>query len=136
MKSEHHRAKAEAIERSLAKCTVEDYETVIEGAMLAGTHWFNILLHRYGLRPFDRDAMHAEFIAPDEKRDVLAVIPEALQALEDIECFRTPYVRGDMPGGQKAAERAFECLRLLRNLARSKSSSPKEANPHATGSPD
>ena len=117
MRREHHRAKAEAIERSLAKCTVDDYETVIEGAMLAGTHWFNILLHRHGLRPVERDAMHAEFIAPDEKRDVLAAIPAALQALDEIERCRTPYVRGDMPGGQHAANRALECLRELRSQA-------------------
>ena len=40
MKIDEHRAKALAIERSLARCTTADYETVIEAAMLAGTHWF------------------------------------------------------------------------------------------------
>ena len=59
MNVEAHRAKAESIERSLARCTTADYEIVIEGCMLAGTHWFNMALHRTGLLPEDQDAMHA-----------------------------------------------------------------------------
>ena len=62
MKIEQHQSKALRIERSLGRLTDADYEALIEGAMLAGTHWFNMLLHRKQLFPETRDAMHAEFL--------------------------------------------------------------------------
>ena len=117
MRIEDHRAKAHSIERSLARCTAADYETVIEAAMLAGTHWFNILLHQTNLLPADRDAMHAEFLAPTDRHNAQATVPDALRALEEIERLRTPYVRGDMPGGEQAAAHALECLCRLRDCA-------------------
>ena len=49
MTPQEHRAKAERIERSLAKCGPTDYEMKIEAAMLAGTHWLNLALHRMGV---------------------------------------------------------------------------------------
>lgn len=117
MRIEDHRAKAHSIERSLARCTAADYETVIEAAMLAGTHWFNILLHRTRLLPAERDAMHAEFLSPEIRRKVQAVAPRALHALDEIERLRTPYVRGDMPGGERAATHALACLARLKEQA-------------------
>ena len=117
MKVDAHQAKAERIERSLAKCALSDYETVIEGAMLAGTHWFNVLLHRRGLRAVENDAMHAEFISHGERRKLALAVPDALRALDAIEALRTIHVRGDMPGGEQAARSAFECLAILRDAA-------------------
>ena len=49
MMPECHAAKALRIERSLRKCCDEDFEAVVEGAMLAGTHWFDAALHRMSL---------------------------------------------------------------------------------------
>src|SRR5688572_13912542 len=95
VKIDAHQTKAERIERSLAKCTLSDYETVIEGAMLAGTHWFNVLLHRMALRGVENDAMHAEFIPHGERRKLSVAIPRELQALDEIERLRTTHVRGD-----------------------------------------
>ena len=117
MKTQCHRLKAENIERSLARCDVADYETVIEGAMLAGTHWFNIVLHQAALMPVERDAMHAEFMTAGDRRKVLATVPDALHALDEIERLRTPYVRGDMPGGERAAQIALASLARLRHMA-------------------
>lgn len=117
MKTQCHRLKAESIERSLARCEVADYETVIEGAMLAGTHWFNIVLHQTALMPVERDAMHAEFMTVGDRRKVLATVPDALHALDEIERLRTPYVRGDMPGGERAAQIALDSLARLRHMA-------------------
>jgi hypothetical protein len=114
-----HRSKAESIERSLTRCTPADYETVIEGAMLAGTHWFNILLHQTNLMPTERDAMHAEFLSTGERRKVRVLLPDALHALDQIELLRTTHVRGDMPDGEQAALTALKCLALLRNSVRS-----------------
>lgn len=118
MKIEAHRIKANAIEHSLhARCTAADYETVIEGAMLAGTHWFNVLLHQAGILPLERDAMHAEFLSAGERRLVSVVVPGALQALDAIENLRTLHVRGDMPNGEEAARHSLQQLSYLRRLA-------------------
>lgn len=117
MTPEQHQAKALRIEHSLARLTDADYEAIVEGAMLAGTHWLNILLHRTKLFPETRDAMHAEFLTAGERRRVAAKAPDALAALDTIEALRTLQVRGDMPGGEQAARTARECLARLRNAA-------------------
>ena len=117
MNATAHRAKAEAIERSLGRCTTADYETVIEACMLAGTHWFNLALHGTGLLPLDHDAMHAEFLTIGQRRKIACVLPAALAALDTIESLRTPYVRGDLADGPHAAQRALDCLAELRRAA-------------------
>ena len=117
MKIADHQAKAASIERSLERCSAADYETVIEGAMLAGTHWLNILLHRKGLSTEERDAMHAEFLPLGERRRLAVVLPDALRALDEIERLRTLHVRGDMPDGERAAVTALDCLARLRQAA-------------------
>ena len=117
MNVDTHRAKAESIEQSLARCTTADYETVIEACMLAGTHWFNIALHEAGLLAVDHDAMHAEFLTIGQRRRIAYVLPTALAALDTIESFRTPFVRGDLSGGEQAAQRALDCLAELKRAA-------------------
>jgi len=111
-----HQAKAEAIERSLGRLTVADYEAVIEGCMLAGTHWLNLLLHARGLSEPERDAMHAEFMALGERRKAMVILPAAIEALDRIEALRTAHVRGDLPGGEGAAREALSCLARLRGM--------------------
>ncbi|MEO6064886.1 MAG: hypothetical protein ABIP49_03780 [Lysobacterales bacterium] len=120
MNIDAHLAKARRIESSLAKCTHADFETVIEGAMLAGTHWFNALLHLGGLRTAEHDAVHAEFVSLGERRKLAVAIPAALQALDQIESLRTSHVRGNMPNGEQAAKSALDCLAQLRESALSK----------------
>jgi hypothetical protein len=114
---ERHRAKAEAIARSLGKCAPADHEAVIEGAMLAGSHWFNLALHAFGLWPPDRDVMHAEFLTRAERLKVSVVGAEMVEALEAIEAARALHVRGDAPGGETAARRALELLERIRAAA-------------------
>jgi len=117
MKVAAHLAKAERIGASLARCTTADYETVIEGCMLAGTHLFNLLLHEAGLRRDDQDAMHSEFLGAGERRKIAIRLPGVLEAMDTIESLRTGYVRGDLPGGEAAAGRAFASLAELRRQA-------------------
>ena len=112
-----HRSKAERIERSLGALLDEHFEAVIEGTMLAGTHWFNILLHRAKLAPDHADAMHSEFLSLGVRRKVALAMPDALKALDEIEALRTTHVRGDMPDGPNAARRARQCLDVLRRAA-------------------
>ena len=109
-----HRAKALRIERSMAKCSPADFETVIEGAMLAGTHWFNALLHANGLRAPENDIVHTEFVQLGERRKFALVLAEEMRALDFIEELRTTHVRGDMPDGERMARKALEALALLR----------------------
>ena len=109
-----HRNKAVRIERSLQSLDVDHFEAVIEGTMLAGTHWFNILLHRAGLATENADAMHSEFLSVGARRKVSVLLPEALAALDEIEALRTTHVRGDMPDGPSAARRALAGLAVLR----------------------
>jgi len=112
-----HRDKAARIERSLQSLDIDHFEAVIEGTMLAGTHWFNILLHRASLAAENADAMHSEFLSLGARRKVAALLPEALAALDEIEALRTTHVRGDMPDGPRAARRALACLAVLRGRA-------------------
>ena len=118
MKAEAHRAKAERLERSLAKCTPDDYEVVIDGAMLAVSHWANYAYHALGITEPDRNVMHAYFVtAFDRQYFGLAAGPEFLDALEEIETLRPLYVRGNVAGGAKAAARALELLATVRAKA-------------------
>lgn len=117
MRSAAHRRKAERIMRSLTKCAVSDHEALIEGAMLAGTHWFNLALHDFGLLPVDRDVMHAEFLTAAERLKIALVAREMVEALEAIEQSRALFVRGTAPGGEDAARRATECLSRIHEAA-------------------
>jgi hypothetical protein len=117
-----HYDKAARIEHSLQLLEVGHFEAVIEGTMLAGTHWFNILLHRAGLAAENADAMHSEFLSVGARRKIAVLLPEALAALDEIEALRTTHVRGDMPDGPSAARRALACLTVLREQAQARAS--------------
>ena len=118
MSPDEHRAKAERIERSLAKCGPVDYEMKIEAAMLAGTHWLNHALHRLGVTPPQNDILHTYMLTVNELRKYRVADEELLDALSEIEDIRPGYVRGNLPDGEKAAARVLELLALLRRKAR------------------
>jgi hypothetical protein len=117
MNPELHRSKAERIARSLEKCTAADYEALIEGAMLAGTHWFNYALHAYGLRAPEQDVMHAEFLTKAERAKLVLVSQELVEALEEVEASRAMFVRGSAAGGEEMGRRALELLNRIRSIA-------------------
>ena len=117
MTPELHRSKAERIARSLHKCTTADYEAVIEGVMLAASHWFNFALHQYGLRPPEFDVLHAEFLTKAERLRMTLVMRETVEALEQIEASRALYVRGSAEGGEGMARTALELLERIRSAA-------------------
>jgi hypothetical protein len=117
MTPQEHREKAEKIERSLARCQPGDYEMRIEAAMLAGTHWLNLVLHRMGVTPQQKDVLHTYLLTVNELR-MYRVADEALvSALAEIEDIRPAFVRGNHPGGEKAADRALALLAILRKKA-------------------
>jgi hypothetical protein len=117
VKSEIHQGKAQRIQRSLARLSPQQFEAVIEGAMLAGTHWFNVILHERGLQADTADIMHAEFIGMGMRRKIALRARVAMEALDEIERFRTTHVRGDMPDGEMAATRSLACLETLQKEA-------------------
>ena len=118
MKAERHRAKAERLERSLAKCRPGDYEMIIDGAMLAVTHWINLAFHTLALTDDDSDVVHAYFeTAFDRQHFDLVAGAEFLDCLEEIETLRPLHARGNVAGGEAAAGRALEILQGIREKA-------------------
>jgi hypothetical protein len=117
MDAERHLASAHRIERSLAKCGQADWEMKIEAAMLAGTHWLNATLHRVGATQDDADVFHTYLLTVNEFRRLSVADAAMMQALADIEDLRPPFVRGNWPGGQRAAERALDLLKTIRARA-------------------
>ncbi len=119
MNIKEHIFKAEAIERSLERLTPADYEIVIEACMLAGTHWFNLILHAGAVFSPKQDVMHAEFMTVADRRKASVIFAAALNSMDVIEAMRTTHVRGDLPGGEAAASVALEHLDGLRRKAHS-----------------
>ena len=117
MKPEEHRALAQRIERSTQKCGPLDYETKIEAAMLAGTHWLNAALHRIGATAAGADVFHSYLLTINEYRRLCVADGELVAALAEIEDIRPPFVRGNWPGGEAAAERALALLACIRSRA-------------------
>jgi hypothetical protein len=117
MKAENHRRKAENIENSLKLLREDDWEMKIEAAMLAGTHWANYALHRSGLSSDSEDIVHNSMLVVNMLRKYSLAEGELLDALTEIEELRPLYVRGDLPDGSRAAERAVALLHSIRVLA-------------------
>ena len=112
-----HRAKAERIEASLQKCRAEEYEAVIEGTMLAGSHWFNIALHAFELTADQEDVLHAEYMTGAQRLKLSLIEPALLQALDQIEHARAGYVRGNLRGGIEVAHQCYSHLSTIRKIA-------------------
>lgn len=119
MDSEIHRQKSERIERSLARCQLSDFEAVIEGALLSAGHWFNLALHDMGFYPASRDVLHLTKFPLEDYMRVKAVAAELVQAYEEMEELRSPYVRGAEANGEAAAARALTLLAEIRDKANS-----------------
>ena len=118
MTPEFHRDRAKRITRAMRHFTARDYEAVIEGCMLAGTHWFNAALHRFGLRPDDLDVLHAEYLHSADRVRINIVAPRMLKAIDEIEASRALYVRGNVGNGGQAARRALKSLAVIEETAR------------------
>jgi hypothetical protein len=115
MDFEQHLAAATRIERSLQKCGANDWEMKIEGAMLAGTHWLNAALHRMGVTQPTGDVFHSYLLTVNEYRRLCVAADETVRALSEIEDLRPPFVRGNWPGAEAAADRALALLSVIRS---------------------
>ncbi len=117
MTPEGHREKAERLERSLAKLRPTDWEVVIDGAMLAVSHWINWAFHTKGLTAPDDDIVHAYFVTEFERQYYgLAAGPAFLDALDEIDRMRPRCVRGNADG-EASARRALDLVAVAREVA-------------------
>src|SRR6516225_9855329 len=114
MKPEVHRVKAERIALTMQKLNDANYEIIIEGCMLAGTHWLNLARHQMEIAGYEHDAMHAEFLDGAQRVVISLLTPALLGALDEIEGYRTGFVRGDLEGGDKIAARCRSLLDIIR----------------------
>jgi hypothetical protein len=117
MTPEKHRAKAERIERSLRKCAPGDYEIRIGAAVLASTHWLNMLFHAVGASAPHEDVMHTYMLTVNDLRRYRLVEDGLIDCLSEIEDLRPAFVRGNWAGGERAADRALELLDSIRARA-------------------
>jgi|JI10StandDraft_1071094.scaffolds.fasta_scaffold43592_3 hypothetical protein len=117
MSPDQHREKALKIERSLAKLAPHLVEIRIEAAMLAGTHWLNAALHHLGANKPESDVMHTYMLTVNEFRRLSAADAALVAMLAEIEDLRPLHVRGDVPGGQDAADQACALLGRIRQMA-------------------
>ena len=117
MTPEFHRDKAIKITRAMRHFTTREYEAVIEGCMLAGTHWFNVAMHKFGLNAPAKDVMHAEYIHNGDRTRINLLLPQALKAMDEIESSRALYVRGNVKNGGRAARRALKNLDIIKKAA-------------------
>ncbi|MEO8203950.1 MAG: hypothetical protein ABI630_08810 [Betaproteobacteria bacterium] len=86
----------------------------IEGAMLAGTHWVNFILHKLGVTKGEQDVMHSYMLTVNDLRKYCVADREALEALAEIEDIRPAHVRGNVAGGPAAAAHALALLGKIR----------------------
>lgn len=117
MSPERHRELATRIHASLPRLTRDDWEMRIEAAMLAGTHWVNLVLHQQGVSAASEDMIHTNMTIVNYLRKYSLAQPRMVAALAEIEELRPLYVRGDLEGGPEAGERALQLLDELAALA-------------------
>ncbi|MDI3389153.1 hypothetical protein QIS99_23575 [Streptomyces sp. B-S-A8] len=134
MNVERHVELASNIRHSLARLGPDDHEMAIEAAMLAGTHWLNAALHAHGVAGEDEDVVHCSMLVVNLVRTYTVVEPDLVGALQEIEDLRPLHVRGDVPGGPAAADRALALLAAMQQraleaiaLTAPTADSPKEA---------
>lgn len=114
MTPEQHETVALRIEATLRRLQPDDYEMLIEGAMLAGTHRVNALMHRLQATRPEIDVMHSYLLTVNEFDRLCVAHPTAMGALRVIEKMRPAHVRGNWQGGPQAGRDALAQLQHIR----------------------
>ena len=117
MTRDEHLVKARRIVASLEKLSLEsDAMCVIDGAVIAGYHLGNALLHRHGVLP---DVEHAN--TPSKLPVAPAQLPTAIQpafaAFTELERLRLEHVRSPGACDATLAKRAWQLLDDIRHAA-------------------
>lgn len=114
MTPDEHVARAERIITSLRKLAFpDDYLAIVDGAMIAGYHLGNALLHRHGVLPV---TAHAN--SPSRLEIPVAALPALLQpafhAFAELERLRSEYVRGPSDYGAELSGAVWKHLEVMR----------------------
>jgi hypothetical protein len=114
MNVEQHTAKAQRVLGSLDKLRFpEDYLAIIDGAVVAGYHLGNALLHLHNILP---ESDHAN--SPSKLLVPVSDLPDAIQpafhAFSELERLRSDYVRGPSTYDAKLATEVPVLLDTLR----------------------
>ena len=117
MTPDQHREKAERIRSSAEKIDHSVFEIVIEGAYLSSMHWLNYALHKMEVTAEEHDVVHAEHLSGMDRAKITALMPEILAAVDEMEVFRTRYVRGNVAGGLAAVRRSLELYDQARDAS-------------------
>lgn len=117
MSPKEHKAKAARIEKGLQKLqSGEDGLAIIDGAMVAGFHWGNAILHRCGVLP---EGEHAN--TPSKLSMAIPDLPAAAQApfraFAELEKLRFDYVRNAGRYEGDIGRNVWSALEVLRNAA-------------------
>lgn len=113
MTGDLHLAKAERILAGLKKLAFpDDYLALVDGAMIAGYHLGNGLLHGHGVLP---DTEHAN--TPSKLDRPISVLPEpiqcAFQAFTELEKLRFDYVRSPSTYDERLAAATWRHLEIM-----------------------
>lgn len=115
MNVEQHTAKAKRVLNSLNKLRFpEDYLAIVDGAVVAGYHLGNVLLHKHGV---SEPTQH--FNSPSKLEAGVSSLPLAIQpafeAFSELERLRFEFVRSPSTWDAalvEAVQRNLETLRL------------------------
>jgi len=113
-----HLAKAERIFAGLKKLAFpDDYPALVDGAMIAGYHLGNALLHRHGILP---DTEHAN--TPSKLDRPISALPEPIQrpfqAFAEMEKLRFDYVRSPSTYDERLATATWRHLETMLQACR------------------
>ncbi|MBX9810045.1 MAG: hypothetical protein K2Y16_00330 [Burkholderiales bacterium] len=113
-----HLAKAQVVLASLYKLTFPgDYLAIVDGAMIAGYHLGNALLHEHGVLP---DDAHAN--TPSKLERPIDSLPPAIQmafrAFAELERLRFEYVRSPSRYDAGLERRVWDLLKEMQQVKR------------------
>jgi hypothetical protein len=119
MNRKQHLAQAEITLAGLRKLAMpDDYLAIVDGAMVAGYHLGNALLHARGV---SSDAEHANTPSKLERAiDALPVeIRSAFAAFEELEKFRFDFVRNASVYEPRLNAAVWRCLKAMHDACTS-----------------
>ena len=120
MNSTRHLAQAELVLAGMRKLTMPgDYLAIVDGAMIAGYHLGNALLHTHGVFA---DTEHATTPSKLERGfDTLpAPIRPAFVAFTELEKFRFDYVRSASVYDERLGTAVWRCLDVMQQACTKK----------------
>lgn len=117
MKLNDHVTKARRIEATMAAKLDrdKDYELVLEGYMLAGTHLLNAILHQFSVTREEFDLRHSDM--PRLDVPIEATLRPLFEAMKCIEDLRPGYLRGTKAWSVEDGQRCLKSYQQVKRFA-------------------